>query len=65
MLLLNRREGERIVIEGTDGAAVEIVVGKIGGNRVQIGVIAPPRLLVRRKELPRIRVVASEAGDPG
>lgn len=48
MLVLSRRKGERIVI----GQDIEVVVSKIEGNRVKIGVIAPNATKIIRAELP-------------
>ena len=49
MLVLSRKLGERIVI----GANVEVVILKIRGNCVQIGIEAPREVPVLRGELPR------------
>jgi carbon storage regulator len=50
MLVLSRRPGERIRI----GDAVELVVLKIRGSRVQLGVVAPHDVSVLRGELKSI-----------
>jgi carbon storage regulator len=47
LLVLSRKEGERILI----GDNVEVVVQKIGGGRVSLGIKAPKRVHVVRKEL--------------
>ena len=61
MLVLSRREDERILI----GDDVEIVVVKIRGGRVQLGIQAANGLPVHRKEL-RDRIVSNglSAGKP-
>jgi carbon storage regulator len=48
MLVLSRKVGERILI----GEKIEIVLSEIDGNRVRIGVEAPPEVSIRRAELP-------------
>lgn len=48
MLWLKRKRGESIVIE--DGA-VEVVVGKIDGDTVRVGVQAPNSVSIERGEV--------------
>ncbi|MBM3967658.1 MAG: hypothetical protein FJ308_21775 [Planctomycetes bacterium] len=56
MLVLSRKEGERIVI----GDNITLVVSKVSGNRVTIGIEAPREVKVVRGELEdSIRVMAS------
>ena len=47
MLVLSRKEGERIVI----GDNITLVVSKVSGNRVTIGIEAPRDVKVVRGEL--------------
>ncbi|MCU0708714.1 MAG: carbon storage regulator [Pirellula sp.] len=47
MLVLSRKEGERIVI----GENITLVVSKVSGNRVTIGIEAPRDVKVARGEL--------------
>jgi carbon storage regulator len=47
MLVLSRRSDEAIMI----GEDVEIVVVDIRGDKVRLGVNAPPRVAVHRKEI--------------
>jgi carbon storage regulator CsrA len=47
MLVLSRKEGERIQI----GDQITVVISKIAGNRVSIGIEAPKDLKVVRGEL--------------
>ena len=49
MLVLSRKEGERIVI----GSGIEVVVLNVVGNRVRLGVAAPREIPVHRGELAR------------
>jgi carbon storage regulator len=58
MLVLSRRLGEEIVIEG----GIRLTVVAIQGNRVRIGVEAPPSVTVLRDELLN---QADPAGRPG
>ncbi len=55
MLVLSRKEGERIVI----GDNITLVVSKVNGNRVTIGIEAPRDVKIVRGELQDGIVVAS------
>ena len=60
MLVLSRKSGERIHL----GDDITIVVNKISGNRVSIGIDAPADVQIVRGELPRIpnpRTVSGQA----
>jgi carbon storage regulator len=48
MLVLSRRRGEKVVFPGL-GITVEVV--KVAGNRVQLGISAPPEVPVHREEI--------------
>jgi carbon storage regulator len=52
MLVLSRRVGEQIVI----GDDIRITVVAVQGNRVRIGVSAPPTVCVDRREINERRV---------
>ncbi len=47
MLVLSRKEGERLVI----GDNITIVISKVSGNRVTIGIEAPSDVRIVRGEL--------------
>lgn len=47
MLVLSRKEGERVVI----GDNITLVVTKISGNRITLGIEAPADVKVMRGEL--------------
>jgi carbon storage regulator len=47
MLVLTRRVGEEIVIDGN----IRITVVGVQGNRVRLGVAAPPSVIVDRQEV--------------
>ncbi len=47
MLVLTRREGEEIIIDGN----IRITVVEVQGNRVRLGVAAPPDVTVDRAEV--------------
>lgn len=57
MLVLSRKVGQEIRI----GDNVTIVVNKVSGNRVSIGIVAPMEVPVVRGEIPRIEQEDSEA----
>ncbi len=57
MLVLSRKESERIRL----GNNIIVTVVRVSGDRVRIGIEAPPDVIVLRDELqPRERVVSSE-----
>ena len=47
MLILSRKSGESLVLDGE----IEITVTEISGDKVKIGISAPPQVRVYRKEL--------------
>ncbi|QDU96048.1 carbon storage regulator [Lignipirellula cremea] len=59
MLVLSRKIGEEIVI----GNGVRIVVNRIAGNRVSIGVTAPGDVSILRGELEAIANAFSDASE--
>jgi carbon storage regulator CsrA len=58
MLVLSRKTGEKIVIDNR----ITIVVNRISGNRVTLGIDAPSDVHVLRGEL---EVIANEFRDKG
>jgi carbon storage regulator len=51
MLVLSRREQERIRL----GESIVVTIIRVSGERVRIGIEAPPDVAVVRDELPPIR----------
>lgn len=49
MLVLSRKAGESIVIDG----CITVTVNQIDGNKVRIGISAPPEVRVDREEIHR------------
>lgn len=49
MLVLTRKVGESIVIDG----GITITVSAVKGNQVRIGISAPPEVAVNREEVAR------------
>ena len=47
MLVLSRKEGQRIFI----GSSIEIVVTEVSGNRVKLGISAPAEVPINREEV--------------
>jgi carbon storage regulator len=47
MLVLTRRPGEQIVIDGN----IRLTVVSVKGDRIRIGIEAPPTVLVDREEI--------------
>jgi carbon storage regulator len=47
MLVLSRKTGEQIVI----GENIRLTVVSVDGNRVKLGIAAPPEVAVHREEI--------------
>lgn len=47
MLVLSRKEGERLVIDGN----IVVTVVRLAGGKVRLGIEAPAEVSVRREEL--------------
>ncbi len=56
MLVLTRRPGEEIIIDGN----IRITVVSIKGDRVRIGIEAPPDVTVDRQEIHEKRQLGSQ-----
>ena len=61
MLVLSRRVGQEIVI----GDNIRLVVTRIDGHTVRLGIQAPPAIVILRKEVipPMLSVVKHEHGE--
>jgi carbon storage regulator len=51
MLVLSRKVGEKVIIDGS--IAVEIL--SVDGNKIRIGISAPPDVRIDREEVHRAR----------
>lgn len=58
MLVLTRRNGEKLQIQTQDNEVIEIKITKIDGKQVQIGFEAPQSCRILREELLRDVTVA-------
>ena len=56
MLVLTRRLGETIVIDNM----VHVTVLEVKGNRVRLGIVAPPAVIVDRQEVHKRRLLAPD-----
>ena len=59
MLVLSRKVGQRLVIDDS----ITVVINRIAGNRVQIGIEAPHDVHIMRGELDRIRRQFSDSDE--
>jgi carbon storage regulator len=59
MLVLTRRIGEQLVIDQN----IVLTIVAIEGNKIRLGIAAPPTVRVDREEVHKRRV-AEEAGSP-
>jgi carbon storage regulator len=61
MLVLTRRPGEEIVIDGK----IRITIVSVKGDRIRLGILAPPSVAVDRKEVhERRRQLLDPVPDP-
>lgn len=64
MLVLSRKESERIRL----GDSIIVTVVRVSGDKVRLGIEAPPDILVLRDELqphqPPAEAIAAEPGQP-
>lgn len=51
MLVLTRKTGEKIIVDG----CITIEVLSVDGNKVRIGITAPPEVRIDREEVHRAR----------
>lgn len=52
MLILSRKIGERIRIgNGTGANTIEVIVQRVSGDRVTLGIVAPAHVKILRSEL--------------
>jgi carbon storage regulator len=58
MLVLSRRTGDELVI----GGQIRITITAVKGDRVRLGVLAPPEVRVDREEVHRRRKDWTEPG---
>lgn len=52
MLVLTRSPGEEIIIDGN----IRVTVVSVKGDRVRIGIVAPPDVIVDRAEIHELRM---------
>jgi carbon storage regulator len=60
MLVLSRREKERIKL----GDSIVVTVVRLSGDRVRLGIEAPPHVLVLRDELDPAKIPTAQAQAP-
>lgn len=62
MLVLSRKQGEQIVISNT----ITVTIVEIRGDKVRIGIDAPPDVIVHRKEVwDAVKAAGSESEQSG
>jgi carbon storage regulator len=62
MLVLTRRRDEAIVIRNRFGAEIRLMVVEVRGNKVRLGIEAPPDVNISRQEIcPRESTVEQAA----
>ncbi len=56
MLVLSRKVGEKVVIDG----CITVTVVSVDGNKIRLGVTAPPEVRIDREEIHRRRMEFAE-----
>jgi carbon storage regulator len=56
MLVLSRKVGEKVVIDG----CITVTIVAVDGNKIRVGVTAPPRVRIDREEVHRQRMEFAE-----
>ena len=51
MLVLTRRNGEKLLMTNDDGIDIEVSILRINGNSVRIGIEAPGEIFILRAEV--------------
>jgi carbon storage regulator len=59
MLVLTRKVGEKIVIDG----CITVTVVAADGNKIRLGITAPPEVRIDREEVHRQRMEFAEVGE--
>lgn len=59
MLVLSRKEAERIRL----GDSIVVTVVRVSGDKVRLGIDAPPNVVVLREELERLPALSDAALD--
>lgn len=60
MLVLTRKAGQSVMI----GDSIQVTLIEIRGEQIRLGILAPPSVSVRRKELPARDAAAADSKDP-
>lgn len=61
MLVLSRTTGEELIINGN----IRVTVVGVSGNRVRLGITAPPEIRIIRKEIEARYPEHSDVTEPG
>ena len=56
MLVLSRKVGEKVVIDG----CITVAVVAVDGNKIRLGITAPPEVRIHREEVHRQRMEFAE-----
>ncbi len=60
MLILNRKEGQSVVVTTEAGEEIELFILEVSGKYAKVGINAPPTVLVDRKEVNEARKEAKK-----
>ena len=64
MLVIRRRAGEALVIDGPAGARIELEVLDIEGSQIKLGISAPRHVRVLRREIAETEQANRQACQP-
>ena len=59
MLVLTRKVGEKVVVDG----CITVTVVAVEGNKIRLGITAPPNVRVDREEIHRARQEFADVGE--
>ena len=57
MLVLSRKVGEKVVVDG----CITVTVVAVDGNKIRLGITAPPQVRIDREEIHRQRLEFAQA----
>lgn len=64
MLVLTRKPGEKVILEGPHGEPIEVMVVAIRGDHVRLGIVAAEEVQVYRPEARAKRQAKTQAAKP-
>lgn len=60
MLALERKQGQAVILELSDGAEIRVEVARVHGDKIRLAFSAPREIAIRREELPTRRNITGQ-----